>query len=173
MDKNSLSNLSNISSKIPIKGLFEKNRETKSVSNIGKNNIKERGLRTEESNCLANKGNSFLTKVGQKETNIYGNTRKLSKTDKGIKIHCENETYKKHGQDQVKEARREIADKGFVIDSIRTSKKSNEVKRMSLLKVSNTQKENNVVNVGENGAIVENDLGKVVIQEKRDETKMF
>ena len=73
-----------------------------------------------------------------KEIDIYGNTRKLSKTEKGLKIHSENETYKKHGQDQVKEARREIADKGFVIDSIRTSKKSNEVKRMSLLKVSNT-----------------------------------
>ena len=173
MAKNSLSNLSNISSKIPIKGLFEKNRETKSASNIGKNNIKERGLRTEESNCLANKGNTFLLKVGQKETNIYGNTRKISKTEKGIKIHRENETYKNHVQDQVKEDRREIADKGFVFDSIRTSKQSNQVKRMSLLKVSNTQKENNVVNDGAKGATIENDLGKVIIQEKRDKTKMF
>lgn len=166
MAKNSDSNLSNISSKPPIKGLFEENRETISASNIGKNNIKERGLRTEESNCLAKKGNTFLLKVGQKETDISGNTRKLSKTEKGLKIHSENETYKKHGQDQVKEARREIADKDLVFDSIRTSKQSNQVKRMSLVKVSNTQKENNVVNDGAKGATVENDLGKVVIQEK-------
>ena len=51
MAKNWDSNLSNISSKPPIKGLFEENKETISASNIGKNNIKERGLRTEESNC--------------------------------------------------------------------------------------------------------------------------
>ena len=37
---------------------------------------------------------------------------------------------------------------------------------MSLVKVSNTQKENNVVNDGAKGATVENDVGKVVIQEK-------
>ena len=106
-----------------------------------------------------------------KETDIYGNTRKLSKTEKGLKIHSENETYKKHGQDQVKEARREIADKDLVFDSIRTSKQSNQVKRMSLVKVSNTQKENNVVNDGAKGSIVENDLGKVIIQEKDGVTK--
>ena len=64
MDKNSDSNLSNISSKPPIKGLFEENRETISASNIGKNIIKERGLRTEESNCLANNDNTFISKFG-------------------------------------------------------------------------------------------------------------
>lgn len=173
MAKNSDSNLLNISSKPPFKGLFEENTETISASNMGKNIIKGRGLRTEESNCLANKGNTFLSKVGQKEADIYGNTRKFSNTEKELKIHCENETYKKQGQDQVKEARREIGDKDFVSDAIRASKESNRVKKTTFLKVSNTQKENNVVNDGAKGATAKNDLGQVVIHEKAGVNKAY
>lgn len=117
MAKDSDSILSNISSKPLFKGSFEDNRQTISAFNIGKNITKGTGLRTEESNSLAKDGDAFLLKVGQKEADIFGNTRKFSKNKKGLMLHCEKETYKKEGQDQVKGAVSEIGDKDFVSDA--------------------------------------------------------
>lgn len=171
MAKDSDSILSNISSKPLFKGSFEDNRQTISAFNIGKNITKGTGLRTEESNSLAKDGDAFLLKVGQKEADIYGNTRKFSKNKKGLMLHCEKETYKKEGQDQVKGAVSEIGDKDFVSDAKKTND-FNQVTKESLSNISNAHNDKNVLNDGAKGTTGE-DVGQVVIHKKAGTNKAY
>lgn len=169
--KDSDSNLSNISSKPLFKGSFEDNTQTISASNMGKSITKVTGLRTEESNSLANDGDAFLLKVGRKEADIYGNTRKLSNTKKGLMLHCEKGSYKKERQDQVKEAVEEIGVKGFVSDA-KKANESNQVTKESLSKISNAHNDKNVLNDGAKGTTGE-DLGQAVIHKKAGTNKAY
>eukprot|EP01018_Ginkgo_biloba_P006915 Gb_31926 [translate_table: standard] len=105
---------------------YQERSETAVTHNVGKENLKGTDLTTEalKSQTKDRDIRSCLSRNENKEADVSRDPNSCSKTGGGLLTKYKNEKRKEHGEDQVKEARKEFGHKDFVSDVRKTGKES-------------------------------------------------